>query len=95
MEAGDTWYLRPGQHLQYHGWDDEYLVYNDLSGDTHLLGAAAIELLLALKTAPATRQTLTALLKAEFDIDGTELGDETDALLEHMKRLSLVDTLAC
>lgn len=95
MEAGNTWYLRPGQYLQYYGWDDEYLVYNDLSGDTHLLGAAAIEVLLALKTASATRQTIMALLKAEFDIDDAELDDETGALLEHMRRLYLVDTIAC
>ncbi|CAH0216875.1 hypothetical protein SRABI118_02124 [Massilia sp. Bi118] len=81
--------------MQYHGWDDEYLVYNDLSGDTHLLGAPAIEILLALKPASATRQALMALLKAEFDIDDVELEEETDALLEQMKRLYLVDTIAC
>ena len=36
------WLLSPGQKLTRHGWEGEYLLYNDLSGDTHLLGELAV-----------------------------------------------------
>ena len=98
MGARDTWSLRPGQTLQYRHWDGEYVLYNDLSGDTHLLGELAVALLLALRAGPATRQALAGTLKAEFDVDAADLADfdaETNDLLLHMKRLYLVDSPAC
>lgn len=95
MSAVPTWRLQPGQTLQYRQWDGECVLYNDLSGDTHLLGDAAIEILLALRQGPATRDALAAVLDAEFDIDPAELGPETDHLLQHLERLHLVDSAAC
>jgi PqqD family protein of HPr-rel-A system len=95
VDAGVTWQLRPGQTLQHRGWDGEFIVYNDLSGDTHLLGEAAIEILLALDRAPATPAALMDMLDAEFDIDPAELGQETDSLLQHLERLYLIDRVAC
>ena len=95
MAASETWRLRPGQTLQYRQWDGECVLYNDLSGDTHLLGDGAIELLLALRRGPATRATLAAVLQAEFDIDPAALDLETDTLLRDLNHLYLVDTMAC
>lgn len=95
MAASETWRLRPGQTLQYRQWDGECVLYNDLSGDTHLLGDGAIELLLALRRGPATRAALAAVLQAEFDIDPAALDDETETLLQDLKHLYLVDTMAC
>jgi PqqD family protein of HPr-rel-A system len=43
------WRLMPGQMLAHRGWQDEYVLFNNLSGDTHLLGANAIALLLDLR----------------------------------------------
>jgi len=88
------WRLRPGQTLQYRHWDDEYVLYNDLSGDTHLLDDAAIELLLALKQGPAAFSSLADALGATFDIGEADLPVETRALLDHLKHLHLIDT-AC
>lgn len=44
-----TWQIAPGQSLRHRHWDDQYVLYNDLSGATHLLDAPAMELLLALR----------------------------------------------
>lgn len=52
------WQLVPGQSLRHRGWEDEFVVYNDLSGDTHLLGADAMDLLRLLKGAPRQEQDL-------------------------------------
>lgn len=91
MTASETWCLRPGQTLQYRHWDDEYVLYNDLSGDTHLLGDAAIELLLVLQAGPASRQALAAVLEAQFDIDPLELDLETGELLRHLQHLYFIE----
>jgi len=93
--AGETWRLRPGQTLQYRGWDEEYVLYNDLSGDTHLLGDAAIEVLLTLNKGPASRQALVAMLETQFELDTLEADAETAALLQHLQRLYLVESAAC
>jgi PqqD family protein of HPr-rel-A system len=95
VTASEIWRLRPGQSLQYRHWDEEYVLYNDLSGDTHLLDDAAIELLLALKQGPASFPDLAGVLGASFDILDADLAAETQALLAHLKHLYLVDTLAC
>ena len=82
------------------------MLYNDLSGDTHLLTDAALALLLALQAAPATRLALGEVLRAEFDADEPDPGAdsiadsidyaaEAEALLLNMKRLYLVDSHAC
>ena len=47
-----AWRLVPGQALLHHGAGDEYLVFNDLSGDTHLLDAQAMLVLRALQAGP-------------------------------------------
>jgi PqqD family protein of HPr-rel-A system len=95
VNDGPIWRLRPGQTLQYRQWDGECVLYNDLSGDTHLLGEAAVEILLALRRTPATRVALATMLEAEFDIDPVELGPETEHLLQHLERLHLVESAAC
>jgi PqqD family protein of HPr-rel-A system len=105
VAASETWSLRPGQTLQHRHWDGEYVLYNDLSGDTHLLGDAAIVLLQALRSGPTTCSALATILGNEFEADagaddGADDGPldfeaEAESLLEHMKRLFLVDRSAC
>ena len=43
------WTLCPGQALRHHQWGTGCVLYNDLSGDTHQLDAAAMIVLLALQ----------------------------------------------
>lgn len=93
MDAHAIWTLRPGQTLQHRQWDGECVLYNDLSGDTHLLGEAAVEVLLALQQGPAPQAAIAALLEREFDIDPADLDTEADYLLQHLQRLYLVDCI--
>lgn len=82
----------PGQTLRHRGWDDEYVLYNALSGDTHLLNPAAMHLLLQLQRAPAAESALAAALSAAFDFDdGHEPAAETAALLLQLSKLALVE----
>ena len=93
-----SWRLTPGQQLRRRQWDGECVVYNDLSGDTHLLGADALALLLALRAGPADTDALArALLAAGLEAAEDENADADDAgvttLLEDLERLTLIEAV--
>lgn len=75
-----VWRITPGQALRRREWQGEYVLYNDISGDTHLLDAGAIDLLLALQQAPTAES-------APVDADD-------GALLAQLQALSLIEPLA-
>ena len=89
------WRVIPGQLLVYRCWDDEAVLYNDLSGATHLLGPAALCVLEALRDGPAPEAALGAALLAEFDIDDSQVSDELAGLLDSLARLDLIEPFAC
>lgn len=89
------WRVIPGQLLVYRCWDDEAVLYNDLSGATHLLGPAALCVLEALRSGPAPNAALGAALLAEFDIDDSLLSDELAGLLDSLARLDLIEPYPC
>lgn len=55
-----SWRLVPGQALLHRGWDGAFVLYNDLSGDTHLLSDDAMALLLALRDGDVAPDELAA-----------------------------------
>jgi PqqD family protein of HPr-rel-A system len=86
------WRLMPGLALRYRTWDNEtYVLYNNLSGDTHLTDAAAIEVLELLRQSPAAMPALAAALK--LDDTGDSLA-QLDALLGELQSLALVETFS-
>jgi PqqD family protein of HPr-rel-A system len=90
------WRITPGQALRFRQFDDEIVLYNDLSGDTHLLGESAMHLLSVLQHGPAARAVLIAslaealgcALDAAFEADA-------DALLASLAGYFLIDTAPC
>lgn len=75
--------------LRFRFWDDEFVVYNSLSGDTHLLGSTAAQILLKLQQAPSN---VTALSESLAPLLHTEMDDEFVFQIEHI--LADLDTLA-
>lgn len=57
------WRVREGQSLAHRCWDEECALYNDLSGDTHLIERPTLELLLDLAAQP---QSVAQLLDAGY-----------------------------
>lgn len=87
----DLWCLAPGQQLASWGWDDEFVVYNNLSGDTHLLDADSMALLEQLRIAPATIDGLVATFVATVDPDDALVLPETIlSMLGQLNKLYLV-----
>lgn len=81
------------QALHLHCWDDEYVVYNNLSGDTHLLGSAAAQVLLKLQQAPAdamaVARSLASLLQVEMMDES--LAPQIANLLADLNALALIE----
>jgi PqqD family protein of HPr-rel-A system len=84
LASPGAWRLVPGQALLHHGAGDEHLVFNDLSGDTHLLDAQAMQVLHALQAGPLTPAQLQGSCS---DADEPEA---ITALLAELQDLKLV-----
>ncbi|MGZ8287983.1 MAG: HPr-rel-A system PqqD family peptide chaperone [Telluria sp.] len=88
------WRLLPGQALHHRAWEDEYVVFNNLSGDTHLLDASAMQVLLAVPAAPAAEAAIVAQLRAALGLDDAEAAD-IPAILGDLQALFLIETVQC
>lgn len=71
------WRIVPGQALRSRGWDGQHVLYNEVSGATHLLDDATLELLHAVRDG--------ALTAADWQ------DPELQQLLEELSRSYLVE----
>lgn len=74
------------------GGEDESVVYNDSSGETHLLSAIAVNLLQKLQEAPADFSSLSTFIGEawEFESDD-ELSNTVQGLLAELDALWLIE----
>jgi PqqD family protein of HPr-rel-A system len=87
-----NWKLRAGQRLRMLSDDEDAVVYNDLSGDTHLLSGIAASLLERLEQGPADRDSLAGFLASQWELDA-DLAPAVlaDQLLSELAALSLIE----
>ncbi|QOL50966.1 HPr-rel-A system PqqD family peptide chaperone [Massilia litorea] len=95
MTASPTWRLVSGQRLRYRCWDGECVLYNDLSGDTHLLDEFALALLAQLQAAPQAVVQLAAAFGLDPDADAHDGAAMLHDVLDDLAALHLVEPLAC
>ena len=91
MTSLPIWRLAPGQRLQYRCWDGECVLYNDLSGDTHLLDEFALALLEQLKAEPQA----AAQLATAFGLDAQDEDAALQTVLDDLAALFLIESLPC
>ncbi|WP_188568932.1 HPr-rel-A system PqqD family peptide chaperone [Undibacterium terreum] len=73
-------------------WGDEYVVYNPLSGDSHLLGLAGGQILLKLQQAPLDSKALMEQLATDWQFDSEQDAiAQIDALLTDLGALALIE----
>jgi len=86
------WQLRAGQQLRMVAGNDEAVIYNDFSGETHLISAIASSLLQHLKKTPANFPSISAYLASEWEFESDEeLGPVVQGLLAELDALSLIE----
>ena len=90
MTSFPIWRLAPGQRLQYRCWDGECVLYNDLSGDTHLLDEFALALLEQLRAGPQPAAQLAAAFELARHEDAV-----LQTVLDDLAALFLVEALPC
>lgn len=77
--------------LHYRQWQDEVVLFNEISGATHLLSLEALTVLERLAAGPAPDAELAAALRERFDVDEDTLAEELADLLEQLSSLDLVE----
>lgn len=86
------WRIIADDALQFRHWDDECVVYNSLSGDTHILETTTAEILLALRHGPSDVLSLGQLLADKWQCELNQVFlDELEMTLSDMQALSLVE----
>jgi PqqD family protein of HPr-rel-A system len=79
-------------HFLFKHWDDECVVYNNLSGETHLLERISAELLYSITDEPKQYQTLLHSLETTFNESSLkDLTNYLDQILEHFQALCLIE----
>lgn len=91
-----AWKLAHDEAIECRHWDDEWVVYNKLTGDLHVVNARAILLLRRLEHGPADANDLAAALRRAspamadgWMIDGSV--SDIEAMLEAMHACTLVE----
>jgi PqqD family protein of HPr-rel-A system len=90
-----VWTLSRPQDLLLRDWDDCGAVYDAASGDTHLLSALAIELLVLLRQKPCSEADLVGSLIDDMPDETAVTASEQIAMqLLWLQRLGLVQPIA-
>ncbi|TCV84157.1 HPr-rel-A system PqqD family peptide chaperone [Sulfurirhabdus autotrophica] len=75
------WQVAKNASLHFHSWNDEFVVYNSASGDTHLLGMLAAQSVIRLQDAPSNisdlLDTISQLLQIQPDDELKEMIEKT------------------
>ena len=87
----DRWTVPDANALVWRIWDDEFVVYNTASGQTHHLNLLAGEALRSLAASPANGRELVRRLADQFAIaeDSPPL-QMTDRLIHELDELGLI-----
>ncbi len=81
------------QPLAWREWDGEYVVYNPLSGSTHLLDLVSGKVLKAIEAAeaPPDTSTVCARIAAFLEIEpGPQVEENVTAILTRLDELGLI-----
>ena len=65
----EVWYLGRGVKRLWRSWDDEVIIYNVTSGQTHLLDECSTAVLEEIEATPATLDQLTGHFAENLDTD--------------------------
>lgn len=86
------WRLRPGQQVLRRQWGDEFVVFNNLSGDCHLLDQNGFDVLVCLQNSADPMDIAT--LASRFNVDDAGEVDALKRVLAGLAGCELIEALA-
>lgn len=96
MPPSTSWRLAAGQNLLHRCWDGECILYNDLTGDTHLVDESTLALLELLGAEPMPAALLAAALgAAPADPAPGAPHEPLAAVLAELAALHLIEAAPC
>jgi PqqD family protein of HPr-rel-A system len=97
VNPGASWQPPPRHSIAIREWDDEFVVYNGATGDTHHLATLAGDVLLTLLDHPdgiALRTLVDTTARRIAVPDGVSLDAEIDGVLARLAQLRLAFPIA-
>jgi PqqD family protein of HPr-rel-A system len=89
---GAIWRLPKGVSLLWRSWDeDEVIVFNRASGQTHLLDAFSAAVLRRIEAAPGTISDLQRQFAIGFELDEHILSERLDVVCRRFDQLGLAE----
>jgi PqqD family protein of HPr-rel-A system len=90
--AGEIWRLPTGVSLLWQSWDeDQVIVFNRASGQTHLLDAFSAAVLQRIEACPGTIAELRSYFASGFDLDEVILSERLDVVCRRFDQLGLAE----
>lgn len=86
-----VWQLPAGAELLWQTWDEEVIVFNTASGQTHLLDALSAAVLKEVEDHPGSIARLTIRLAKRFEIDTTDLSQRLIEVCVRFDELGLLE----
>lgn len=96
MSAFDpiAWRIYPDRQLQFRSWANEFVVYDDCSGDTHMLSPVGAMTLICLQQGPATVMELAGRVASSLEMNvDNEFIQAIELILTDFNRLELVERI--
>ena len=90
--AGEIWRLPTGVSLLWRSWnEDEVIVFNRASGQTHLLDAFSAAVLRRIEASPSRISELGRYFAIAFELDEDSLSERLDVVCRRFDQLGLAE----
>ena len=91
-EQSRIWFIRAPEQHHWRRWDDEFVLYDELSGQTHLLNFIAADAMRLLQETPRSDADLATALAELYRTELTsEFCSRIRTLLSHFQQLGLTE----
>jgi len=85
------WHLCEGVGLLWRSWDDEFVVFNTSSNQTHLLDAFSAAVLKEFEAAPRTLEGLTDRFTEELGAEPGQFSERLEEACGRFAELGLIE----
>lgn len=88
-----TWRVSTASQLPMHNWDGDYVVYNPLSGNTHILDIVTGEVLKFIAAGPAPASAINGRIAnfLELPAEDGNIARHVDEILDLLDDLGLIE----